>query len=157
MFKVQRKLKSKLCPLYLVATNKALCGIFWDDQKLPKEKPGSAESKVLDQAELQITEYLEGKRSKFDIPLKLEGTEFQKRVWAELQKIPYGETRSYKEIAIAVKNPKACRAVGTANGRNPISIIVPCHRVINEGGKLGGYGGGLTIKEKLLAIETKMK
>lgn len=153
MSKVQRKLNSKLCPLYVVTSDKALYGIFWNDQKLPKAQVGSKEEKLLDKVEKQITEYLLGKRKKFDVTLELEGTEFQKSVWRELLKIPYGETRSYKQIAEGVKKPKAFRAVGTANGRNPVSIIVPCHRVINEGGKMGGYAGGLNIKETLLSLE----
>lgn len=151
--KTQRKIKSKIGSLYLVASETSLCGLFWEDQKLPQPEKGSLAYKVLEDAEQQITEYFEGKRNKFSLPLDLEGTDFQKRVWAELQKIPYGQTRSYKQIAEAIKNPKACRAVGTANGRNPVSIIVPCHRVINEGGKLGGYTGGLSLKEKLLSLE----
>jgi len=151
--KVQRKIKSKIGPLFLVASDKALYGVFWDDQNITKEMKDSKESKMLDKAEKQLNDYLDGKLTKFNIPLELEGTPFQKRVWAELQKIPYGETRSYKQIATALKDPNACRAVGTANGKNPISIIVPCHRVINHGGKLGGYAGGLGIKEKLLSLE----
>lgn len=155
MQKAQRKITTQIGPLYLVASEKFLYGVFWKDQKIPKEKTGSKESKMLDKAEKQIGEYLIGKREDFDIPLKLEGTEFQKRVWAELEKIPYGQTRSYKQIATALKDPKACRAVGTANGKNPISLIVPCHRVINESGKMGGYAGGLDIKEFLLGLEKK--
>lgn len=153
MEKFQRKINSKIGPLYLVASDKFLHGIFWKEQALPKEKKNSPEAMMFDKAQKQIHEYLEGQREDFDIPLMLEGTEFQKRVWTELQKIPYGETRSYKQIAAALKDPNACRAVGTANGKNPISIIVPCHRVINEGGKLGGYAGGLDIKERLLRLE----
>lgn len=153
MEKVQRKINSKIGPLYLVVSANFLHGIFWKEQNLPKEKKNSPEAMMLDKTQKQIHEYLEGQREDFDIPLMLEGTEFQKRVWAQLQKIPYGETRSYKQIATALKDPNACRAVGTANGRNPISIIVPCHRVINEGGKLGGYAGGLDIKERLLRLE----
>ncbi|WP_409479673.1 methylated-DNA--[protein]-cysteine S-methyltransferase [Pseudobdellovibrio sp. HCB154] len=153
--KVQRKIDSKVGPLFLVASEEALYGVFWKDQKLAKEQPGSRQEKLLAKAERQINEYLAGKRKTFDIPLKLEGTAFQKRVWAELLKIPYGTTKSYKEIAVSLKNPNACRAVGTANGRNPISLIVPCHRVINEGGKLGGYAGGLPIKKLLLTLEKR--
>lgn len=157
MDKAQRKINSKIGSLYLVASDKAIYGVFWDDEHHPKEKAGSAQSKILDRAEKQITEYLEGRRKIFDLPLELDGTPFQQRVWAELRKIPYGETRSYKQIATALKDPNACRAVGTANGRNPISLIVPCHRVINAGGKLGGYAGGLSIKERLLELETTGK
>lgn len=153
--KVQRKIDSKIGPLFLVASEEALYGVFWKDQKLAKEQTGSRQENLLNKAERQINEYLAGKRKTFDIPLKLEGTAFQKRVWAELLKIPYGATKSYKEIAESLKNPNACRAVGTANGKNPISLIVPCHRVINESGKLGGYAGGLSIKEQLLTLEKR--
>ena len=97
---------------------------------------------------------MDGKRKSFDLPLKPEGTEFQKKVWNALLDIPYGETRSYKDIAVAIGNPKACRAVGMANNRNPISIIIPCHRVIGANGSLVGYGGGLPIKIELLNLET---
>ncbi|MBE6050453.1 MAG: methylated-DNA--[protein]-cysteine S-methyltransferase [Clostridium sp.] len=101
----------------------------------------------------QISEYLEGNRKEFDFPIYLEGTEFQKKVWDTLRKIPYGETRSYKDIAIMVGNEKASRAVGGANNKNPIIIAVPCHRVIGKNGKLVGFGCGIDVKEKLLDIE----
>lgn len=103
----------------------------------------------------EIMEYLNGKRKSFDIKYEINGTEFQKKVWKELTNIPYGETRSYKEIAVAVGNPKASRAVGMANNKNPISIIVPCHRVIGSDGKLVGYAGGLDMKRALLNLEKK--
>jgi methylated-DNA-[protein]-cysteine S-methyltransferase len=101
----------------------------------------------------QLAEYFAGVRREFDVPLKLHGTPFQRRVWQELVRIPFGTTISYAELARRVGNPAACRAVGAANGRNPISILVPCHRVIGTGGKLTGYGGGLDNKERLLAWE----
>ena len=101
----------------------------------------------------QILEYLEGKRTAFDLPLDLRGTAFQRDVWQALLEIPYGEIRSYQEIARAVGRPSAVRAVGAANGSNPIALVVPCHRVIATGGKLGGYGGGLELKARLLAME----
>lgn len=101
----------------------------------------------------QINEYLLKERKEFDIPLYIEGTPFQKRVWNALMKIPYGEVRSYQEIAIMINNEKATRAVGNANNKNKIAIIIPCHRVIGKNGKLTGYAGGLDIKEKLLKIE----
>ncbi|MEW9077431.1 methylated-DNA--[protein]-cysteine S-methyltransferase [Terrisporobacter glycolicus] len=101
----------------------------------------------------QLKEYFEGNRRKFDLPLETRGTEFQKKVWDELLKIPYGETKSYKDIAIAIGNEKACRAIGMANNKNHIPIIIPCHRVIGSNGKLVGYAGGLNVKEKLLNIE----
>jgi methylated-DNA-[protein]-cysteine S-methyltransferase len=112
-----------------------------------------AETPLIKKAAVQIEEYLNGKRKKFSLPLSLRGTEFQMDVWRALQTIPYGETRSYKEIAELVKRPKAVRAVGMANHRNPISIIVPCHRVIGHDGSLTGYGGGLPVKKYLLELE----
>jgi O-6-methylguanine DNA methyltransferase len=101
----------------------------------------------------QVIEYLEGKRSDFDLRLDLRGTPFQRSVWNALLEIPYGATRSYADVARAVGNPNAVRAVGTANGTNPIPLVVPCHRVIATGGKLGGYSGGLDLKRRLLAME----
>ena len=103
----------------------------------------------------EIMEYLNGKRKSFDIKYQMNGTEFQKKVWKELINIPYAETRSYKEIAVAVGNPKASRAVGMANNKNPIAIIVPCHRVIGSDGRLIGYAGGLDMKRALLNLEKK--
>ncbi len=103
----------------------------------------------------QLDEYFEGKRHCFDLPLKPEGTDFQKKVWSALRDIPYGETRSYGHISEKVGNSKACRAVGMANNRNPIAIIVPCHRVIGADGTLTGYAGGLNAKRFLLELENK--
>ncbi len=103
----------------------------------------------------ELKEYFEGKRKIFSLPLHLEGTEFQKRVWEALQEIPYGQTCSYKDIAVKIGNPGASRAVGLANNRNPISIVIPCHRVIGANKKLVGYGGGLERKEWLLNMEKK--
>lgn len=101
--------------------------------------------------------YQERKRKSFDLPLKVEGTEFQKKVWKALCSIPYGETRSYKEIAIQIGNERACRAVGMANNKNPIGILIPCHRVIGTNHKLVGYAGGLDKKEFLLKLEKENK
>ena len=101
----------------------------------------------------QIREYLEGKRKTFDFPIAWQGTPFQIKVWEELRKIPYGETRSYGQIAQAIGNPKASRAVGMANNRNPLLIVVPCHRVIGAGGNLVGYAAGLPVKKHLLELE----
>ena len=112
-------------------------------------------SKVLDETLKQINEYFSGERKKFDLPLYFEGTEFQKSVWSELRKIPYGVTVSYKDIAAGIKNEKAVRAVGNANNKNKIMIIVPCHRVIGKNGKLVGFAGGLDKKEFLLEHEKK--
>jgi methylated-DNA-[protein]-cysteine S-methyltransferase len=101
----------------------------------------------------QLTEYFDGQRRHFDLPLRPDGTEFQLRVLDELQRIPYGETASYADIAERIGNPKAVRAVGAANGRNPIPIVIPCHRVIGSDGGLTGFGGGLATKETLLRLE----
>jgi methylated-DNA-[protein]-cysteine S-methyltransferase len=113
------------------------------------------ETALLKEAIKQLNEYLDGKRSSFDLQLEPKGTEFQRKVWNALKEIPYGETRSYGEIAKVIGNEKASRAVGMANNKNPIAIIVPCHRVIGANGKLVGYAGGLDIKEKLLNLEKK--
>lgn len=112
------------------------------------------ETALIKEANRQLSEYLKGERQMFDLPLNPRGTDFQKRVWRALCDIPYGETRSYKQIAEAIGNPKAVRAVGMANNRNPITIVVPCHRVIGADGKLVGYGGGLEMKEFLLRLES---
>jgi methylated-DNA-[protein]-cysteine S-methyltransferase len=112
-----------------------------------------AETPLIKKAAGQIEEYLSGKRKKFSLPLALSGTEFQMAVWKALQTIPYGETRSYGEIAVQIGKPKAARAVGMANHNNPVSIIVPCHRVIGHNGKLVGYGAGLPLKQYLLDLE----
>ena len=117
------------------------------------EKEQGIRSELSDKTALQLEEYFDGKRKEFDISIKLIGTEVQKKVWNELLKIPYGETVSYKDIAINTGSPKACRAVGMANHNNPILIIVPCHRVINENKKLGGYALGLDLKRRLLELE----
>lgn len=101
----------------------------------------------------QLQEYFACRLQEFDVPLRLAGTEFQRRVWLELTRIPYGQTISYRELARRVGNPKACRAVGSANGRNPVAVIVPCHRVIAADGGIGGYGGGLPCKTWLLELE----
>jgi len=103
----------------------------------------------------QLREYFAGKRTEFDLPLAPDGTDFQRNVWRRLQEIPYGETISYGELARRVGNPKASRAVGAANGQNPIPIVIPCHRVIGASGKLTGFGGGLPTKEALLALEAR--
>lgn len=114
-------------------------------------------AQLLDTAAQQLEQYFQGKRQTFDVPLSPTGTPFQQKVWGALCAIPYGETRSYKQIAEMVGNPKACRAVGMANNRNHILIIIPCHRVIGANGSLVGYGGGLELKEKLLELEKKNK
>ena len=111
-------------------------------------------SPLLDRVEEQLREFLAGERTAFDLPLDLPGSEFQERVWAELRRIPYGETITYAELAARVGAPAASRAVGRANGSNRLAVIVPCHRVVASGGGLGGYGGGLPAKRRLLDLET---
>ena len=108
---------------------------------------------LIEKCAAQLDEYFKGTRFEFDMPLSLYGTDFQKSVWKSLSEIPYGETCSYKDIAVKIGNPKACRAVGMANNRNRIMIIIPCHRVIGANGSLVGYGGGLDVKAQLLAFE----
>lgn len=115
------------------------------------------ETDILKEASRQLYEYLQGKRQVFSIPLAPNGTEFMKRVWKSLCDIPYGETRSYKDIATDIGNEKACRAVGQANNRNPIPIFIPCHRVIGSNGNLIGYSSGLKIKKLLLQIENQYR
>lgn len=115
------------------------------------------ETSLIKEAFQQLNEYLQGIRKIFDLPLNPRGTEFQKQVWKALLEIPYGETRSYKQIAETIGNPKAVRAVGMANNRNPLLIVVPCHRVIGANGKLTGYGAGLEKKEFLLRLEKSLQ
>ncbi len=146
----QLKMKTPLGPLYLVASEKGLTCVFWDPRPVEMKR-----TQILEKAAQQLGEYFAGQRQTFDLPLDLEGTEFQKLVWKQLLKIPYGQTCSYKDIAVKLNDRNASRAVGTANGRNPISIIIPCHRVISSDGSLGGYSGGLDIKRQLLQLENQ--
>ncbi len=111
------------------------------------------QEQILLQAEREVTEYFRGERSVFEVPLHLKGTEFQLKVWNALRQIPYGETRSYSEVAQMIGNPQACRAVGGANNRNPVLLMVPCHRVIGKNGNLVGFAGGLDVKQRLLDFE----
>lgn len=113
------------------------------------------ETELIKKAAMQLFEYFDGKRAEFDLPLALRGTEFQMSVWRELESIPAGQTRSYKDIAVKIGNPRSCRAVGMANNRNPIAIIIPCHRVIGKNGNLTGYAGGITAKQYLLELEKR--
>ena len=154
---VQYKLNTDLIgPLYLVASDKGLRGIYWSRQKsemLNDLVPAGEAGAMLSRAVTQLREYFAGKRKVFDVPLDVLGTEFQRKVWGELSRIPYGSTCSYTDIARRIRNAKAVRAVGTANGRNPLSIVIPCHRVVSANGTLGGYAGGLETKQKLLRLE----
>ena len=150
-------MKSPVGNLHLFASQTHLVAVIFDKNILEaKNKYGQVPSKknpILQETIKQLTEYFELKRKKFDLPIELIGTDFQKSVWMALTKIPYGQTKSYQEQAILIQKPKAMRAVGRTNGLNPVSIIIPCHRVIGKSGKLTGYGGGLEIKEKLLMLE----
>ena len=123
--------------------------------KMTEKNIISTDNKILLQAEKELEEYFDGKRKKFTLPLDLRGTDFQLRVWNVLRKIPYGETRSYKEVALAAGNEKASRAVGMANNKNPILIVVPCHRVIGSNGAMIGFACGVDVKKKLLELEKK--
>ncbi len=129
-----------------------ITGIYRDN----KIGENEIETDLIKRAHGQLIEYFAGKRKVFDLPIHLEGTVFQQKVWAALQTIPYGETRTYGEIAKQVGNPKASRAVGRANHKNPVMIVVPCHRVIGSNGSLVGFGGGLDMKEYLLKLEKDM-
>ena len=115
------------------------------------------DERAIGEVRRQVNEYCAGERTDFDLELAPSGTEFQRAVWAALLAIPYGETRSYLDVARAIGSPDAVRAVGTANGSNPVPLVVPCHRVIRSGGKLGGYGGGLDLKRRLLAMEQSVR
>lgn len=130
-------------------------GIDFVDENMD-DLPENSNSPALKKCSGQLEEYFAGKRKTFDVPLKLEGTTFQKKIWEALGKIPYGKTCSYQDIAIMTGNPRAVRAVGGANNKNPVGIIVPCHRVIGKDGSLTGYGGGLWRKEWLLEHEKKI-
>lgn len=145
--------------LTLVAADGALCGLYMTAQRHrpPEETFGAPDPRPFGETVRQLDAYFAGELTDFDLPMRLEGTAFQRSVWAELVRIPYGETRSYGELADRLGKPGASRAVGLANGRNPVGIIVPCHRVIGASGSLTGYGGGLDRKQRLLAFERGME
>ena len=156
-----KKIENKTKNIFFYKFNKIEVGIAADEKSIIGLDFGRtipdgfirAETPLIQKAAKQIEEYFAGKRKKFSLPIVMHGTEFQMDVWRALQSIPYGETRSYKDIAVQIGRPKAVRAVGMANHRNPISIIVPCHRVIGHNGSLTGYGGGLPLKQYLLELE----
>ena len=147
---------SPIGPLSLVEENGALVAVRWNVD-LPRDAAPLAlpATPLLRQAAAELTNYFAGQLREFTVPLAPKGTPFQQKVWAALRAIPYGETRSYKELAIAIGNEKACRAVGMANNRNPLPIFIPCHRVVGSDGKLVGYAGGLDVKTFLLELEKK--
>ena len=156
--------RTPLGPMIAAATSRGVCLLEFTDRRMLEAQldtlgrrlklplvPG--EHPLLEQLERELAEYFAGRRREFEVALHVGGSPFQERVWRELLRIPFGETRSYQDVARKVGSPEAVRAVGTANGMNRIAIVIPCHRVVNKGGKLGGYGGGLWRKQRLLALE----
>ncbi len=157
MVYARKTINSPVGELKLVASDKGLAAILWQDDDPGRvrlgpmfEDPGNA---LLAETERQLRAYFAGELAVFDLPLDFRGTDFQRSVWAALLTIPFGKTRSYGEIARQIGRPTAFRAVGAANGRNPISIVAPCHRVVGSTGALTGFAGGLDVKERLLGLE----
>ena len=150
-------MESPVGALKLVAHDQALVAVMWDNEDHKRvrlaELIENIQHPMLLKVKQQLEQYFAGQRQQFNLPLDFQGTDFQQQVWRALLTIPYGETRSYKDIALQIGNEKAVRAVGVANGRNPISIIAPCHRVIGSGGALVGFAGGLDKKQILLSLE----
>jgi methylated-DNA-[protein]-cysteine S-methyltransferase len=152
-------LDSPVGELLLVADDTGLCSVSmlpWDEAPDTAGMSRDDDGPVLAEARRQLTEYFTGTRTDFDLPLSMHGSEFQRRVWRALTEIPYGETWSYGQLAEHLGDPKLTRAVGAANGRNPVAVVVPCHRVIGADGKLVGYAGGLDRKKTLLAHEARV-
>jgi methylated-DNA-[protein]-cysteine S-methyltransferase len=147
---IYSQLRSPIGTLLLTGDGHALTGLYME-----RQPSGARDDAALAHARDQLEAYFAGELTSFDLPLAAGGTEFQQRVWAALRQIPYGETTSYAAVAASIGRPDACRAVGLANGRNPISIVVPCHRVIGSSGALTGYGGGIERKRLLLELETR--
>jgi methylated-DNA-[protein]-cysteine S-methyltransferase len=152
-----KEMESPVGKLKLVASANALVAVLWAYERPNRVKLGpmklARQHPILLETERQLGEYFAGGRTGFDLPLEPNGSEFQKKVWLALREIPFGQTRSYRDLAKTVGSAKAVRAVGAANGKNPLSIIVPCHRVVGANGALTGFAGGLDVKEKLLAFE----
>ena len=152
-----KKIESPIGQLLLLALDDKLLEIRFynsiENDEIADDVEEKCDLPIFHDTELQLNEYFRGKRKSFSIPMTLDGTEFQQKVWKQLQLIPFGETISYQELAERVGDRKKARAVGNANGKNPIPIIVPCHRVIAKDGSLGGFGGGLPIKRYLLELE----
>jgi methylated-DNA-[protein]-cysteine S-methyltransferase len=155
-----KKMKSAFCfqtmlgKVVIVENGTAVVQLYFGERI--SEDSRVDQTPLLKRAYQELEEYLRGQRKNFDLPLSPQGTDFQKKVWAALQNIPYGKKCSYKDIAIAVGNEKASRAVGGANHNNPIAILIPCHRVIGSNGDLTGYAGGVDLKEKLLELESRI-
>jgi len=151
----QRTIPSPLGPLCVVTDGRSVVELEFDCGKADSADVPAAAARLLDRAAAQVAEYFAGRRTAFDLPLAPRGTPFQQDVWRALLAIPYGHTASYRDVARSVGRPAAVRAVGAANGRNPIAIVVPCHRVIGADGTLTGYAGGLKRKQALLALEAR--
>jgi len=153
-------LKSPIDELLLLSDGEYLTGLFMNECAHPPTRnpdwKRADDLEIFEQAKQQLASYFKGELTKFNLPLKASGTEFQKTVWRALTNIPYGETINYRQLAERIGNPNAQRAVGLANGRNPIGIVVPCHRVIGANGALTGYGGGLPRKQALLELESRV-
>lgn len=149
---------SPLGPLRLLANDEGLCGIYYQEHKNAPELDcrANSEHSILKEAQQQLSEYFSGRRQEFSLPLALEGTPFMLSVWNALAGIPYGTTLTYGQLAQNIGSPKAFRAVGRTNGLNPVSIVLPCHRVVGSNGKLTGYAGGLANKEWLLDHERRI-
>ena len=145
-----RTIDSPIGPIHLIEEDGAIIGLYFRDGT-----SDSAPNPILDLCEKELSAYFDGKLQQFTVPVYLKGTPFRQQVWEALKTIPYGKTVSYKDIAIQIDSPKAVRAVGGANHNNPVSIIVPCHRVVGANGSLTGYGGGLDAKKWLLGLEAK--
>ena len=154
-----QQIESPVGKLKLVASAKALVAVLWEQERPNRVKLDTSKldprHPILLETERQLTEYFAGKRTQFELPLEPCGTEFQMKVWRALRDIPFGQTRSYLDLARVVGSSNAPRAVGVANGKNPLSIIVPCHRVVGSDGSLTGFAGGLETKAKLLGFEAK--
>lgn len=155
----KKLLNSPVGQLTLIASDQALLALLWENDSLNRvRQPLNIQEKnnaILTEASEQLNEYFSGQRQQFDLPVQFSGTSFQNKVWHALTKIPFGHTQSYSQLAQNIGAPKAVRAVGLANSKNPISIIVPCHRVIGKNGSLTGFAGGLDKKQRLLKLESQ--
>ena len=155
-----KEIESPVGKLKLVANANVLIAVLWEQERLNRVKLAPVkfdpQQPILIETERQLKQYFAGTRKEFELPLEPTGSEFQKKVWRALREIPFGQTRSYLDLAKSIGSAKAVRAVGAANGKNPLSIVVPCHRVVGANGALTGFAGGLQVKAKLLALEERV-
>jgi methylated-DNA-[protein]-cysteine S-methyltransferase len=147
--------ETSIGPIGIEGDERSITRLYLPNRAVELKDLDGDETPVVREAFRQLEMYLDGRLREFSLPLKPEGTEFFRRVWEKLREVPYGKTASYKDLAVASGNPKAVRAVGMANARNPIAIFIPCHRIIGTSGKLVGFGGGLELKSRLLALEAR--